>query len=133
MLSSFGSAGSTALSTDSDSRGLGAACAAGLHARCWLPFAAAFPEAAAVASQVPPWLSRVLARDFFRVHLAYFLVATLVGGAIVTRLEALPFLDAWVLTCVLGSPMPTGTSPPSRADVVTLSRGVRVLSSARGP
>lgn len=102
MLSSFasaGSAGSTALSTDSDSRGgWGAACATGLHARCWLPFAAAFPETAVVASQIPPWLGRVLARDFFRVHLAYFLVATLVGGAIVTRLEALPFLDAWVLT-----------------------------------
>lgn len=117
MLSSFTSAGSatgSVLSNDShDSKGggLGAALVTRLHTRCWLPFAAAFPETAVVVNQIPQWLGRILARDFFRVHLAFFLVSTLVGGAIVARLEGLPFLDWCVSSTHVHTLSPHSHSP----------------------
>jgi len=88
---------SSARSSETDWRP-GESCYAALHTHCWTPFKAAFPESAALLGLAPQWLTRSLARDFFRVHLALFLVCTLVAAAIVAAQDKLPFLDAWVLT-----------------------------------
>ena len=123
--SAAGSASGSVLSTDSESRWGSESCLAlhaAVRARCCLPFAALFPETAQALATVPSRLAGLAARDFFRVHLAYFLASTLAGAAVVARLDSLPYVDAWVLA----SGAMTGASLVP-FDVARLSRGSEVV------
>jgi hypothetical protein len=98
------------------------ALSAALDARCAAPFRTRFPEAAALLATLPDAAHAALARDFFTVHLAVFVTATLAAAAIVADQARIRYLDAWVL-CT--GAMTGGSLSP--VDMGLVPRGAQVV------
>jgi len=88
----------------------------------WAPFAFRFPDTVAALGALPHSVHSVLIRDFFRVHLAYFVLTTVAAGALIARLDGLGYVDCWLVS----TGAMTGGSLTS-FDVALLSRRSEVV------